>query len=244
MFDVDNISSRQRKPGPIANAPLRTGLFGNSSNSNQTSSNSGNRMGSLGAGPGSSSMKKASSDPLNKHGEPIRKSSGPQSGGMPSSRNNSGPQSGVTPVLPTTGLITSRPLNSSGQLRRRSGSTNATGPGKSQTAKVKNQAVTHLRQEDGRSFSRLLYKPLLWGFLGPFGRGRYINVLPEVNISQWRKGSQWFETNQKLAIDIIKDTKIYPKFNQFCSPACYVDEHYFPTMQTIKSPSLLYLLRN
>ncbi|MFS7944562.1 putative membrane protein [Helianthus anomalus] len=153
MFDVDNASSRQRKSGPIANAPLRTGSFGNSSHSNQTSSNSGNRMSSSGAGPGSSSMKKASSGPLNKHGEPIRKSSGPQSGGMPSSRHNSGPQSGVTPVLPTTGLITSGPLNSSGQPRRGSGSTDATGPGKSQTAKVKNQAVTHLRHEDGRSFS-------------------------------------------------------------------------------------------
>ncbi|MFS8008585.1 putative membrane protein [Helianthus anomalus] len=167
-FDVDNVSSRQRKSGPIANAPLRTGSFGNSSHSNQTSSNSGNRMGSSGAGPGSSSMKKASSGPLNKHDEPIRKSSAPQSGGMPSSRHNSGPQSGVTPVLPTTGLITSRPLNSSGQPRRGSGSTDATGPGKSQTAKVKNQEVTHLCQEDGRSFSRLLYKPLLWGFFATF----------------------------------------------------------------------------
>ncbi|MFS7922665.1 putative membrane protein [Helianthus anomalus] len=101
-------------------------------------------MGSSGAGPGLSSMKKASSGPLNKHGEPIRKSSGPQSGWMPSSRHNFGPQSGVTPVLPTTGLITSRPLNSSGQPRRGLGSTDATGPGKSQTAKVKNQAITHL----------------------------------------------------------------------------------------------------
>ncbi|KAF5789794.1 putative uncharacterized membrane protein [Helianthus annuus] len=34
MFDVDNVSSRQRKSGPIANAPLRTGSFGNSSHSN------------------------------------------------------------------------------------------------------------------------------------------------------------------------------------------------------------------
>ncbi|MFS7966969.1 putative membrane protein [Helianthus anomalus] len=168
MFDVDNVSSRQRKSGPTANAPLRTCSFCNSSHSNQTSSNSGNRMGSSGAGPGSSSMKKASSGPLNKHGEPIRKSSGPQSGGKPSSRHNFGPQSGVTPVLPTTWLITSRPLKSSGQPRRGSGSTDATRPGKSQTAKVKNQAVTHLCQEDGRSFSRLLYKPLLWGFVATF----------------------------------------------------------------------------
>ncbi|MFS7978240.1 putative glycosyl transferase, family 14 [Helianthus anomalus] len=172
---------------------------------------------------------------------------------MPSSRHNSGPQSGVTPVLPTPGVITSRPLNSGGQPRRGSGSTDAIGPGISQTTKVKNQVVTHLHQEDGHSFSMLLYKPLLWGFcfmgavdeLEPYGRGRYdINMLPEVNISQRRKGSQWFETNRKFAVDIIKDTKFYPKFNQFCSPACYVDEHYFPTMLTIKSPSLLYLLRN
>ncbi|KAK9066104.1 hypothetical protein SSX86_015506 [Deinandra increscens subsp. villosa] len=75
---------------------------------------------------------------------------------------------------------------------------------------------------------------------GPYGRGRYdINMLPEVNISQWRKGSQWFEANRNLAVDIIKDTKFYPKFEQFCRPACYVDEHYFPTMLTIQSPNLL-----
>nr|XP_043636599.1 glycosyltransferase BC10-like [Erigeron canadensis] len=76
--------------------------------------------------------------------------------------------------------------------------------------------------------------------LGPYGRGRYNpNMLPEVDISQWRKGSQWFETNRNLAVDIIKDTKFYPKFEQFCRPACYVDEHYFPTMLTIQSPHLL-----
>ncbi|CAI9300411.1 unnamed protein product [Lactuca saligna] len=58
---------------------------------------------------------------------------------------------------------------------------------------------------------------------GPYGRGRYNpNMLPEVNISQWRKGSQWFETNRNLAVDIIKDTKFYPKFEQFCRPACYL----------------------
>ncbi|KAE8674135.1 hypothetical protein F3Y22_tig00111769pilonHSYRG00457 [Hibiscus syriacus] len=45
--------------------------------------------------------------------------------------------------------------------------------------------------------------------------------------------------SQKLAIDIIKDTTYYPKFKEFCRPACYVDEHYFPTMLTIQSPHLL-----
>lgn len=75
---------------------------------------------------------------------------------------------------------------------------------------------------------------------GPFGRGRYNhNMAPEVNITQWRKGSQWFEVNRKLATYIVEDTTFYPKFAEFCRPACYVDEHYFPTMLTIKAPNLL-----
>ncbi|XP_072974528.1 glycosyltransferase BC10-like [Typha angustifolia] len=76
--------------------------------------------------------------------------------------------------------------------------------------------------------------------LGRYGRGRYnLSMAPEVNITQWRKGSQWFEVNRKLALAIIKDTIYYSKFKQFCRPACYVDEHYFPTMLTIESPHLL-----
>ncbi|PSR89318.1 Insulin-degrading enzyme like [Actinidia chinensis var. chinensis] len=75
---------------------------------------------------------------------------------------------------------------------------------------------------------------------GPFGRGRYnANMAPEVNITQWRKGSQWFEINQKLALSIVEDSTFYPKFNEFCKPACYVDEHYFPTMLTIQAPNLV-----
>ncbi|KAK4412581.1 hypothetical protein Salat_2905200 [Sesamum alatum] len=75
---------------------------------------------------------------------------------------------------------------------------------------------------------------------GPYGRGRYNdNMLPEVNITDWRKGSQWFEINRKLALYIVEDTKFYPKFSEFCKPACYVDEHYFPTMLTIQAANLL-----
>lgn len=75
---------------------------------------------------------------------------------------------------------------------------------------------------------------------GPYGRGRYnTNMLPEVNVSQWRKGSQWFEVNRKLATVIISDVTFYPKFLEFCRPACYVDEHYFPTLLTIRAPNLL-----
>ncbi|KAG6671940.1 hypothetical protein I3842_16G029800 [Carya illinoinensis] len=75
---------------------------------------------------------------------------------------------------------------------------------------------------------------------GKFGRGRYNeSMAPEVNITQWRKGSQWFEVNRKLAISIVEDTMYYPKFERFCRPACYVDEHYFPTMLTILAGNLL-----
>ncbi|KAM7254596.1 hypothetical protein ACFE04_003976 [Oxalis oulophora] len=75
---------------------------------------------------------------------------------------------------------------------------------------------------------------------GPYGRGRYNpNMLPEVSLAQWRKGSQWFEINRELAVNIIEDSKYYPKFKAFCTPACYVDEHYFPTMLSIQLPRLL-----
>ncbi|KAF3333790.1 Core-2/I-Branching enzyme [Carex littledalei] len=75
---------------------------------------------------------------------------------------------------------------------------------------------------------------------GPHGRGRYNpRMAPEVNVSQWRKGSQWFEVQRTLAVNMISDTKYYLKFKEFCRPPCYVDEHYFPTMLAIESPSLI-----
>ncbi|KAL9330701.1 hypothetical protein ACSQ67_000311 [Phaseolus vulgaris] len=75
---------------------------------------------------------------------------------------------------------------------------------------------------------------------GPFGRGRYNeNMAPLVNITKWRKGSQWFEVNRKLAITIVEDSTFHPIFEQYCRPACYVDEHYFPTMLTIQAANVL-----
>ncbi|KAJ1293756.1 hypothetical protein BS78_01G093400 [Paspalum vaginatum] len=72
---------------------------------------------------------------------------------------------------------------------------------------------------------------------GPYGRGRYNwNMTPEVELTQWRKGSQWFEVNRELAIEIVKDTVYYPKFQEFCRPACYSDEHYIQTMLSIEVP--------
>lgn len=75
---------------------------------------------------------------------------------------------------------------------------------------------------------------------GPYGRGRYSYEMgPEIDISQWRKGSQWFEINRKLALDIVEDMIYYHKFKEFCRPPCYVDEHYFPTMLSVYSSDVL-----
>ncbi|KAL1292642.1 uncharacterized membrane protein At1g16860 isoform X2 [Arachis ipaensis] len=157
MFDIPVDGSKSRKSGPITGAPSRTGSFGGaSSHSGPIQPNSAARAAytsgpmTSGGMPGSTSLKKSNSGPLNKHGEPVKKSSGPQSGGVtPIGRQNSGP---LTPVLPTTGLITSGPissgpLNSSGAPRKVSGPLDATGSMKMQgSAVVNNQAVTVLSQ--------------------------------------------------------------------------------------------------
>ncbi|KAL6137561.1 hypothetical protein ACLB2K_062853 [Fragaria x ananassa] len=76
--------------------------------------------------------------------------------------------------------------------------------------------------------------------IGPYGRGRYNEYMaPLVNLSNWRKGSQWFEINRELAHMIVQDVSYYPVFRDYCKPACYVDEHYFQTMLTIETPYLL-----
>ncbi|CAL5374266.1 unnamed protein product [Camellia sinensis] len=71
------------------------------------------------------------------------------------------------------------------------------------------------------------------------GRGRYNHQMwPTISISQWRKGSQWFEVDRRLAIEIVSDRKYYPLFQEHCHPPCYTDEHYIPTLANILSPEL------
>lgn len=63
------------------------------------------------------------------------------------------------------------------------------------------------------------------------GRGRYNSQMwPRINISDWRKGSQWFELHRELAIKIISDSVYYTIFGEYCHPPCYMDEHYLPTL--------------
>ncbi|KAF7819979.1 glycosyltransferase BC10-like [Senna tora] len=62
------------------------------------------------------------------------------------------------------------------------------------------------------------------------GRGRYNPLMsPAINLTQWRKGSQWFELHRNLAFSVVSDTKYYPIFQKYCLPPCYMDEHYIPT---------------
>ncbi|KAL3511527.1 hypothetical protein ACH5RR_024244 [Cinchona calisaya] len=177
MFDIPVDGSKSRKSGPVSNAPSRTGSFaGAASHSGPINPNTSARASYSTSGPvsssgasGSASMKKSNSGPLSKHGEPIKKSSGPQSGGVtPLARQNSGP---LAPVLPTTGLITSGPvssgsLNSSGAPRKVSGPMDSTGSVKVHTSSVANNpAVTTLSQEDDYSFKRNFPKPILWAMI-------------------------------------------------------------------------------
>ncbi|KAI3443333.1 uncharacterized protein J3R85_000268 [Psidium guajava] len=70
---------------------------------------------------------------------------------------------------------------------------------------------------------------------GPVGRGRYNpQMRPAIRIEQWRKGSQWFEMDRALAIEVVSDTKYYSTFRRFCKGSCYSDEHYLPTLVSIR----------
>ncbi|XP_061357571.1 glycosyltransferase BC10-like [Gastrolobium bilobum] len=70
---------------------------------------------------------------------------------------------------------------------------------------------------------------------GDVGRGRYSpKMRPQVKLSQWRKGSQWFQIDRALAIGIVSDRQYFPVFKKYCNPECYSDEHYLPTLVSIK----------
>ncbi|KAK4837488.1 hypothetical protein QYF36_005909 [Acer negundo] len=183
MFDIPVDGSKSRKSGPINNAPSRTGSFGGAaSHSGPIMPNVAARASYTTSGPvssgamtGSASLKKSNSGPLNRHGDPIKKSSGPQSGGVtPSGRQNSGP---LPPVLPTTGLITSGPicssgpLNSSGAPRKVSGPLDSMGSMKVPSSVAHNQAVTVLTQDEDFSFRRNFPKPILWSLILLFVMG-------------------------------------------------------------------------
>lgn len=70
---------------------------------------------------------------------------------------------------------------------------------------------------------------------GPVGRGRYSGQMhPIIKLKDWRKGSQWFEMNRRLALEIVSDKTYFPLYQSYCTGQCYSDEHYLPTLMNIK----------
>ncbi|KAJ6910665.1 glycosyltransferase BC10-like [Populus alba x Populus x berolinensis] len=70
---------------------------------------------------------------------------------------------------------------------------------------------------------------------GPVGNGRYNpRMRPVIKIEQWRKGSQWFEMDRDLAIEVVSDQEYFPVFQKYCKRQCYADEHYLPTFVSMK----------
>lgn len=185
MFDLH--AEKSRKSGPLGNAPSRNTSFGGAASNSGPVSNAGGRSnysGSLSSsvpGAGGSARAKSNSGPLNKHGEPAKRSSGPQSGGVtPMARQNSGP---LPPMLPTTGLITSGPIssgpmNSSGAPRKKvSGSLDAAASVKTRaTSFAHNQAVTNLTRDNDFSIKDSISKCLLYCLAGLIGTALIVGV--------------------------------------------------------------------
>lgn len=70
---------------------------------------------------------------------------------------------------------------------------------------------------------------------GPVGRGRYSpKMKPHIELHQWRKGSQWFQIDRALALNIVSDQKYFAVFKRHCKGSCYGDEHYLPTLVSIR----------
>ncbi|KAJ8773024.1 hypothetical protein K2173_028201 [Erythroxylum novogranatense] len=59
-------------------------------------------------------------------------------------------------------------------------------------------------------------------------------ISPVVERHQWRKGSQWFQMDRGLAVEVVSDQIYFPAFQEFCVRSCFSDEHYLPTFVSIR----------
>ncbi|XP_057849892.1 uncharacterized membrane protein At1g16860 [Cryptomeria japonica] len=183
MFDIPVDPSKLKKSGPVTSAPGRATSFGGVASHSGPLPHNVARAGFPKSGPISSSAvpgtgstrQKSNSGPLNKNGDPVRKTSGPLSGGVtPLVRQTSGP---LPPSLPATGLITSGPissgpLNSSGAPRKVSGPLDTHASGKLHSVSMgNNQFVTNLSHDDVYSFKRSFPKVILWTVIPLFIMG-------------------------------------------------------------------------
>lgn len=86
------------------------------------------------------------------------------------------------------------------------------------------------------SYLEILSKePFLWNRYT--ARGEQV-MLPEVKFSEFRVGSQFFVLTRKHAVLIIKERRLWKKFKLPCyrRQSCYPEEHYFPTLLSMKDP--------
>lgn len=69
----------------------------------------------------------------------------------------------------------------------------------------------------------------------PIGRVRYDRrMYPHINMHHWRKGSQWFELDRAMALEVVSETFYWPIIKAYSRCP---DEHYIPTILNMR-PSL------
>lgn len=63
-------------------------------------------------------------------------------------------------------------------------------------------------------------------------------MLPEVELEDFRIGSQFWVLTRRHARLVVGDRRIWPKFNQPCVvlDTCYPEENYFPTLLHMRDP--------
>ena len=63
-------------------------------------------------------------------------------------------------------------------------------------------------------------------------------MLPEIPFEKFRVGSQFFVLAKRHAFLVLKDRKLWRKFKLPCLniESCYPEEHYFPTLLSMKDP--------
>ncbi|KAL6626683.1 hypothetical protein ACP70R_030409 [Stipagrostis hirtigluma subsp. patula] len=71
-----------------------------------------------------------------------------------------------------------------------------------------------------------------------FSRGRYNDFFAarcNITAAQWRKGSQWFEMDRALALEVVADETYFPEFREYCDThdPCVMDEHYIATLVSV-----------
>ncbi|CAL0328940.1 unnamed protein product [Lupinus luteus] len=69
-------------------------------------------------------------------------------------------------------------------------------------------------------------------------RGRF-TMLPEVPYEEFRAGSQFLTLTRRHAHMVVKDRALWRKFKVPCyrEDECYPEEHYFPTLLSMKDPN-------